>query len=66
MNSRPSAEQITKAMHRAAWAARQRKRYPDPIAEFPRTDEQLDGTLGRLITALSAEETTSTFLRRTD
>jgi hypothetical protein len=36
MSSRPTKEQITEAMHHAAWAARERTRDPDRIAEFPR------------------------------
>jgi hypothetical protein len=36
MIARPTAEQITDAMHRAAWAAREHTRSPDRIAEFPR------------------------------
>jgi len=36
MTTRPTVEQITAAMHRAAEAARTRTRYPDRIAEFPR------------------------------
>jgi len=36
MTTRPTADQINAAMHRAADAAKERTRYPDRIAEFPR------------------------------
>jgi hypothetical protein len=42
MTTRPTAEQITEAMHRAADAARHRTRYPDRIAEFPRGADDLE------------------------
>ncbi|MFL5760265.1 MAG: hypothetical protein ACJ8FM_18985 [Xanthobacteraceae bacterium] len=35
----PTLEQITAAMQRAAWAARERTRYPDRIAEVPLAPE---------------------------
>jgi len=36
MTKRPTKDQITEAIHRAADAAKARTRYPDRIAEFPR------------------------------
>jgi hypothetical protein len=36
LSYRPTKDQINDAMHRATWAARERTRSPDRIAEFPR------------------------------
>jgi hypothetical protein len=42
MPTRPTKDQITDAMHRAAGAARARTRYPDRIAEFPRGVDEVE------------------------